>query len=474
MIIIELFKIIPEDFFKPLTSKYKATFTDCLMRIYNTYQSELSFGVDREVIIEELECYFDSQSSEDMVFDEDENTEVAKDSRAKANAILYRLKNCGWLEYEMSKDQRVNVNLFDYAITMIESFNKIIKNEEIEYESLVSQIHGILLDQKAYVKPYEYVIKPVVKHTEELIGGLKQLNTNIKKYIESITNEKTAGEIIEDFFGYHKDIGSKAYHRIKTSENISHFRTTIIERLHNILDDEDIFSKALVGYQEIEQEEDKEGASKELEARILGVITAFRKYDEIIAEIDYKNTKYMGSAVTRAKFLLSNTNSVEGKISTILKHMAEEFNKDSDLDLTSEAEESLQQIFNVFPQGFIDNDSLYTIPISRKMYKPEQFSQGLGISQQEREIRKKALQEKNKNRFSKGNINRYVDEILKDKKTVLASTLPLKNKRDLIRIIFINLYSKDQTAHYKTTKTNHMIEVDSFRFADFIIERGDK
>jgi hypothetical protein len=86
-----LFQVVPDGFFKPLTSKNKTTYVDCLLSIYNTYRSELSFGVDKEVIIEVLERYFDEQPAAELVFDEDE-TEVASDSRAKANAILRRLR----------------------------------------------------------------------------------------------------------------------------------------------------------------------------------------------------------------------------------------------------------------------------------------------------------------------------------------------------------------------------------------------
>lgn len=124
---LNLFNIIPDDFFKPLASKYKSTYIDCLSLIYNTYKSELSFGVDKEIIVTELENYFDNESTAEMVFDED--NEIAKDSRSKANAILRRLKESGWIEHELSNDFRVKVNLFDYAATVIESFNKIIKNE---------------------------------------------------------------------------------------------------------------------------------------------------------------------------------------------------------------------------------------------------------------------------------------------------------------------------------------------------------
>ena len=73
--------------------------------------------------------------------------------------------------------------------------------------------------------------------------------TSIKKYIEDITADKTSEEIIHDFFTYHDEIGSKAYHRIKTEENISRFRNTIIGRLRDIMNDPDTFEKTVKGYQ---------------------------------------------------------------------------------------------------------------------------------------------------------------------------------------------------------------------------------
>jgi hypothetical protein len=467
---VNLFQIVPEDFFKPLTSKYKTTYIECLRLIYNTYKTELSFGVDKEIIIAELEQYFDSEPSVEMVFDEDDN-EVARDSRTKANAILRRLKDSGWLEYELDNDFKVKVNLFDYAATIIESFNKIIKNEEMEYQSLVSQIHATLLNQDGYTKPYEYIIKRVVENTEELMVGLKKLNTNIKKHIDAITNEKSAGEIVQDFFVYHKDIGSKAYHRIKTSDNISHFRLAIIEKLYYILNDEQVSKRALQGYMEIEQIVDKAEAQESLRCKILSIISAFRNYDDIISEIDYKHSKYIGSAVARAKFLLTNTNNAEGKISKILKYLSNEFNAADSLNLNDELDDEMLGIFSIFPQGFIDSDSLYVVPITKKMSLPEVLSDNLGISEEERALRKFTMQEQSRNRFSRKNINTYVDELLKDKKAILASTLPLESKRDLIKVIFISLYGRDKKSLYKTSSIAMTIMVNNFRFSDFLIER---
>jgi hypothetical protein len=438
------------------------------MIIYDTYKTELSFGVDKEIIVSKLEHYFDIESKTEMVFEE--YNDIAKDSRSKANGILRRLKECGWFEEELSNDYKIKVNLFDYSVTMIESFNKIIKNEEMEYQSLVSQIHSTLLNQDSYIKPYEFIIKRVSENSEELMVGLKKLNTNIKKHIDAITNDKSASQIVEEFFNYHKEIGSKAYHRIKTSDNISYFRTSIIEKLKNILDDENVFEKAVLGYMEVEQE-DKSDAEEKLRSKIFSIIAVFRNYDDIITEIDNKHSRYMSSAIERARFLLTNTNNAEGKITKILSFLSNEFNNDETLNLYDEVDDSLFKVFSIFPQAFIDSDSLYVIPISKKMSLPEKLDTFIGISDEERELRKIALQEKSKSRFSRKNINMYIEDILKDQKLILASSLPLENKRDLIKIIFINLYGKDKKSKYKTTSTKEFIQIKNFRFHDFEIER---
>lgn len=465
-----LFQVVPDDFFKPLTSKYKSTYVDCLLLIYNTYRAELSFGVDKDIIVEVLERYFDDQPASELIFDED-SSEIAGDSRAKANAIIRRLIESGWIYPETVNDFKIKVNLYDYSATMIESFNRMIRTDEMEYQSLVSQIHATLINQEGYAKPYEYIIKRVHENTEELITGLKKLNTSIRKYIESITHDKSAAEIVQDFFGYHKEIGSKAYHRIKTSENISHFRNAILERLGQILQDEDIFNRALIGCREIEQIPEEREAIHFLRGRILDVMSAFRNYDEIIAEIDFKHTRYMGSAVARAKFLLTNATNAEGKISRILADLAESFNEIEDLDLKSDADQDLIRIFNVFPQGFIDNESLHTLPVNRRISLPQELGDSLGLSDEERALRKLAAQEKSRSRFSHKNINQEVLARLETSPKCLASSWPLETRHDLIRLIFISLYARDHKSSYQVTHLAETVSVNGFQFRNFLIEK---
>jgi hypothetical protein len=433
---------------------------------------ELSFGVDKEIVVSKLEEYFDHTSQEVMVFEEE--NELALDSRAKANAVLRALNKSNWIEFEMGSHYSIKVILYDYAATMIESFQKIVKSEDMEYPGAISQIYSTLKNEESYEKPYEYIIKQVEKSTKELIGDLKKTNTAIKKRIDAITREKTAAEIVKDFFFYHKEIGSKAYHRLKTSDNISRFRIGILEKLNYILEEPRVFDKAVIGFMEIEQVEDRTEAEQVLKETVYSIISSFRLYDDIIEEIDAKHSKYMNSAVARAEFLLSHANNTEGKLSQILSHLAEEFNEDESLVLNEEADEGLLNIFNIFPQNFLDGSSLYSMPISRKMEVPVVIDDSFGLSEEERQRLKREMWERNQKRFSRKNINTYVMATLGENKRVLASTLPLANKRDLIRMIFISLYGRVERSDYTVEPVEKIIQTNGFRFTDFLIVRRDE
>jgi hypothetical protein len=464
-----LFAVIPEEFFKPLTSKYKKEYVDCIQLIFNTYRSELSYGVDRDIVLSSLESYFEENSTDGMLF-EDEST-VANDARSKANAVIRTLKECKWIEYENVENYRINVVLQDYAATMIEGFNKIVKDDEMEYQSVISQINATLLNKDSYSKPYQYILKRINENTDELISGLKKLNISIKKHMDRQTNQMDTKEILEHFFQYHKGIGSKSYLRMKTSDNVSYFRNSIIEKLDIILQSDEIISLAVDGYMEIEQVDDREESQEEVINIIMNIKSSFYRLDDIIEEIDRKHAKYQQSAVMRAKFFLSTGNNIEGKILCILNYLSGEFNKDETLNLYEESPEPILQIFSIFPSRFIDNESLKTISVSKKIGNIEDLEDGFSLSDEERDQYLALWKEKNKNRFSRKNVNSYVETLLEDKVRVAASTLCLDSKHDLIRVIFISMYGRNAVNCYKVETKKSKITVNGFTFTDFDIIR---
>lgn len=464
-----LFDVVGESFFRPLASQFKSIYVDCLNIIYNSYRTELSYGADRDVMVAKLADYFENLGVSEIQFEDEEET--LRDSKTKASTFLRKLKEYGWVEYDIGNDQKIRIIMPNHAITFIQTINSVTNNEETEYQSEISAIYSLLTNEELLLRPYVQVIKPVYDHTLSLFTGLKKLNTSIRKYIEELTADKTSEEILEAFFNYHDEIGSKAYYRIKTSDNVSRFRNVIVSRLQDILGDKERFELVVQGYLNVENKNDIDEAREDVHQMIADIINHFRSYDDIVEEIDKKNTKYIRNAVERARFLLLNSNNAEGKISKILQIMANEFNQDEETRLTEDASDDICALFNMFPQGFLSGESLKTIAISKKITDVDEIFNGFEMSEEERELRRMAIYEKNKNRFSKKNVTEFVNKLLENKPTVYASEIEVNSRRDMIRVIFISLYGHADKSEYIIIPKEEMIEKEGFRFRDFEIKR---
>lgn len=460
-----LFQILPVDFFKPLTSKYRQVYADCILLIFNTFKPEISYGVNREIVVKALTGYFETDDME-MTFD-DEATFI-RDAREKANGVIAALKSCGWIEYEQEKNHQLNVVLFEYAIPIIESMNKVILEEETEYQGLISQIHASLQNKDLYAKPYELIIKGVKENTERLISELKKLNASIKRHMDRQTSEMSASQIIDHFFEYHKNIGSKAYLRMKTSENISYFRSSIIEKIEEMMENVAVMERAVAGYMEVEQIEDKDVAYDNLVSDLLDVKSMFYRLDEIIEDIDKKHMGYMKNAVMRARFKLATGNNMEGKLSKILDSLAEELNSgESGEDVTVE----LEELCGIYSQGFLSPESLRTIPVKKRNAIVDDMEEGVVMTEEERQLYKEALRMKNRTRFSRKNINEYVGNLLEGREKISVEEVPVESKRDLIRIIYISIYAGNRANNYEIKRTNKRVNKMGYEFPLFEIIR---
>lgn len=465
-----LFQCLPKDFFKPLTGKYQESYADCIQLLFNTFKPEISYGVNREIVVATLEDYFSEDEGE--MFSED-GEETIRDARGKANFFIRTLKECGWLEYESGENHQIQVLLLEHAIPVIESFNRIIREEEAEYQGIISQIYSTLLNKDLYHKPYELILKGVQENTDRLLSELKKLNVSIKRHMDKQTNEMDASEILEHFFEYHKNIGSKAYLRMKTSENIYYFRSEIIDKLEDILSSQSLMDLATNGYMEVEQILDRDLAYDALLQLILDAKSAFFRLDDIIREIDQKHTRYMKNAVMRAKFLMSTGNNLEGRLLQILNLLAEELNEEVQASVYDDIAPEAATLFHLYPQRYLSPESLKTIPVTKVQGVVNELSDGLVMTEEERALYKEALREKNRNRFTRKNINTYVEGLLVEQSRIKASLLPIETKRDLIRLIYISLYGNHKANGYGIERSTDRIRVGEYEIPDFVIVRND-
>lgn len=462
---VKLFKLLPDKFFSILSSPNKEVYTDCIFIIYKITNELSSYGIERELLVEQMTDYLD-HLGETSVFDEDGFN--SNDSRDKANFILRKFMDCGWIDIEENSNYIQTINLVDYAVAFIETMDKLMKNEGLEYQGYVYTIYTLLFSSEK-IQP-SVMLEQVYENTRKLISGLKTLNSNIKKYMDKITKMKNTEEILSlQFNDYELNIIDKGYHRLKTSDNVSKFRPRIIEKLEELSRSPEfikLVSKQLV---EMEKVDSIDNAYNLVRNSLNDTIYAINHIDEIISEIDRKNSQYLRASLTRIKYMLNSSKDLEGQINEILRYITENY-RAKDLDLNNDSIDEIIKIIGIYPQSFIDEQSLYVSNEGRRTFKPQTLQEKV-LTKKQREERINLFKEKNKQRLSKATINQYVMELLENKEVMNASQIPLDNILDRIKIIYIRVYAKSKLTKYKIKSLGQPVNISGFKFNDFEIWR---
>lgn len=461
-----LFDVIPENFFAPLAAPGKIAYWECICRLFAITSKQLSFGVERDVLVDELQYYFDSAMAADIPEEELEEMGSAT-SRDKANFMLRRLESYGWIYVDVDYSYVQRVSFRDYAIQIIKSLMAVSEERRTEYQGYIYTIYSLARDSG---KNPGIVLEQIVENMDALITGLKSLNANIKRYIDELTKHSTVGEIMDALLNdYYTNVVDKAYHRLLTSDNVAKFRPEIIERLDADSRSEHFLKAASADISELR--EISLEAARELVLEFLHeVIDAFRSMDEILDEINKKNTRYQRAAINRARFLLSSSEDIKGQLKDILSFMNEKIQEQSiDYNAIYELEET-DRLIKIFAWDYLDIDSLYTPIEGRKEFVPQEAPMIIP-DEEAREEKRRQIQKKLEQTMSPGKITAYVKEQLGERNRMLASELPVSEGDTFIKLIYIRLYGQRKQVGYRL-EIGNPVEKDGFRFRDFVIVKG--
>ncbi len=459
-----MFHIIDEHFFVPLASPNKLVYWECICKLFSVMDHQLSFGVERDVLVEELQYYFEQTQAAELAEEEVEG----KSARDKANWMLRKLENYGWIDIETDKSYVQRVNFKEYAVKVIRTLLEIAEGKQIEYQGYIYTIYSLV---RSTTDNPGIVLLSIVENTDMLITGLKNLSSSIKHYIDELTRYKTPAEIMNVLFNdYIENIVDKAYHRLLTSDNVSKFRPEIIERLESKSRSKAYVDKAseeLAGIREISKEE----AEELVYHYIHQVVDAFQNMDEILSEINRKNTQYQRAAINRAKFYLIGGEDVRGQLKEILSGMNEEINRDT-MDLNGIYRiEFMDEIIRIYSSAVIDEKSFYTPIEGKKIFEPATMLEEEPDLEVLNEKMRKML-EKRARVLNPEKVNDYVEKQLGDRQDMLASELPLGNTDDFVKMIYIRLYGQRKNMKYSIA-VKEMKEKDGYRFTDFMIHRKE-
>ncbi len=457
-----MFQIISERFFVPLASPNKTVYWECICKLFSVMDHQLSFGVERDVLVEELQYYFEQNQAAQLTDEEIEG----KPPREKANWMIRRLEFYGWIEIETDKSYIQRVNFKEYAVKVIRTLLEIAEGKQVEYQGYIYTIYSLVRND---TENPGVVLLSILENTDMLITGLKNLNSSIKHYIDELTKYKTPAEIMDVLFNdYIENIVDKAYHRLLTSDNVSKFRPEIVERLESKSRSKGYVEKAgadLAGIREISAEE----AEELVYHYIHQVISAFRDMDDILYEINQKNTQYQRAAINRAKFYLIGGEDVRGQLKDILSGMNEVITREN-MDLGGIYRiEFLDELIRLYSSAVMDEKSFYTPTEGKKIFEPEPVAD-TAMDEELKNRKLKAMMDKLARVLNPEKINRYVQDHLDGRERMPASALPLTSAEEFVRIIYVRLYGQRKNMNYRIVMKEET-EKNGFRFKDFEIIR---
>jgi hypothetical protein len=193
--------------------------------------------------------------------------------------------------------------------------------------------------------------------------------------------------------------------------------------------------------------------------------------DEILAEINQKNTQYQRAAINRAKFYLIGGEDVRGQLKEILSRLGEKVNEES-MDLGGIYRIGfMDELVRLYSAAVLDEGSLYTPIEGKKAFEPVPIEEAVP-NQKLRDEKLKRMMEKLARVLNPEKIDQYVSQNMQGKAFIYASELPLNGTDDFVKMIYVRLYGQRKNMKYKIV-VKEETQRNGYLFRDFEIVRKD-
>lgn len=468
----QLFDVIPQDFFKPLTGINRKKYMDIIMLIWLHCKRNPIYGESKSVILDWLEDYFTGLNEEisidpDEFSNSDEGDTSVCSPRFYSSMFLRRLKETGWLEErEAGYEEEPQIVVNHRIVPIIRSFHDVVSPQMITYKGKLFKVYKLLQDISKDESPYENILREVSGDLDDLNAALRQLAASIGTYMDELTRGKSPEEILKLFDTYEEKVVVGAYHRFKTNDNLFYYRSELFEQLE--LCRTQCFETLVKDFSLVEQVSD-EDASLAIGRLIFKLEEDLREMGEIIKVIDERHILYRTRAVQRAQFLLLSDGTVKSKINRILRYCAATISSPD--DLYDVDDEILAPLFQMYPQGYFDAKSLKP-PIQPRIPTPVEELPELGeVDAEAVSARQDQLLQYARNAVTAENVNRFAHMVLRQQAAVTARELVDQHPQiqDIVKIIGLHTYSSSTERTFDISLKPNFVECRGLRFQDFTV-----
>lgn len=480
----DLFDIIPDNFFTILSSKNKRLYVACLLEAFKIYELGSILGTDKKLLADELAHYIEHQNfildkEDELQEDDEDEIEALKSKKSLAYYVLRKMEECGWIYVDVNIDYEEIVNFTDAGITLCDSLLSLVPQytydpsqdddfqdtmpyaNTAEYNGYIYTIYSLLTNP--INRDYPVILEQVCSNTRQLLRALRRLDSRMKDYIQTVVDTTEIKDLITRLIDYKNELLDNSYVKLKTGDNINKYRLDIVSKLEEYEQNDSIM------YTLIEDYKLKYRSVIDAEKRVYhdldDIIDVFNSLDSFIYEIDSKNKKYIDSTIGKIKFLLTEDDNISGKLNTILKYIKLE-NKANHID---NAISTVNKMFTLRQtKTYNQESSLYTprgkySRVDNQMLDLSEFDFDLSTEEYLKEYGLPYDEKQVLKFFKENEINGEL----------IASNVckPNIDLDTVMMLIYTLIYACEQS--WTVTKLEHSVNHYKFTFTDFIIKAGE-
>lgn len=250
---------------------------------------------------------------------------------------------------------------------------------------------------------------------------------------------------------------NKAWSSQGTLDSVPRFRTPILKILGGWMADhslrERMSEQAIVRGRYQTKEEAQEGI-----ILIVGEITdTYERLDEMLQEIDRKNSAYTRASMEKMQYLLNSDRSIKGEIVDLLLGLAIE--KDSK---TGHLSEQMSNAVQLFKQGYMTLAPSTCGKPRRKKNESDPLDVGEPDEDTGEEVPKDFI-DKAKKSYSHQRVMNFMREVMKGKDVISSAEIPLSGDEEFILLMLASLKGTDKNTFYTVEFFEDYLQNNSYR-----------
>lgn len=466
----QLFEVVPSDFFSVLASPNRELYADALDVLYEAYGDNLK--IPESTYYSMLRGRLERQLAQADFTDEDIDEEELRDISGRARFLIRKLGIKGWFEKERGRD----FNSFEeyltipsYSSCVLELLHQLRDNAPMRGYSYVFGTYSALTVAKDSSNAYEKMmaVYSAYDNTRALIKMLQTVYGSIKSYFRKQIEMQDVNQILSTHFN---DFGQRvveAYIRpLKVKDSVPKYRVPIQSILDEWLEDDGILMAMAAAALQDKRRDTLEACKADLLEKIFWIKERYESIEnDYLDEIDQQVRRYTRATTQKLENLTNRDQNIRGNLNYLLTRLSRN-RRASDLT------EKIGPAFQLFEQGFLSEKSLWL----RK--RPTRRTMAESISVEEEDVSQEALAEAEgllSTPYGRAALEKYMESKFGEKAILYAKDMEVRDDFAYVMSLLAILDGGDRDSFYRVEQLEGSYQEGVYSIPQFkLIRKGGR